>query len=89
MSEVVLYTAPGCHLCDRARSELDALAAELGFVLREVDISVDAALERAHRRWIPVVELDGERLSVYRVDAAALRARLERSGDSERHKPAL
>jgi glutaredoxin len=89
MSEVVLYTAPGCHLCDRARSELEALAAELGFALSEVDISADAALEQAHRRWIPVVEVDGERLFVYRIDAAVLRARLEHSGGSERHKPAL
>jgi glutaredoxin len=88
MSEVVLFAAPGCHLCERARGELVALAAELGFALSEVDISQDASLERTYRRWIPVVEVDGERLSVYRIDAAALRERLDDSGGSVRHKPA-
>lgn len=88
MSEVVLYTAPGCHLCERARAELVVLTAELDVALREVDISQDAALERTYRRWIPVVEVDGDRLSVYRIDAAALRARLDDTSGSARHKPA-
>jgi len=87
MSQVVLYLAPGCHLCERAREQLIPLERELGFDLIEVDISGDVALERAHRRWIPVIEVDGERVSVYRLDEAALRERLGDSDGSGRHKP--
>jgi hypothetical protein len=33
-------------------------------------------LERRYRRLIPVIEVDGERVSVYRVDEPALRHKL-------------
>jgi hypothetical protein len=55
--------------------ELARLAPELALEVEEVDITGVPELERAYREWIPVVELDGERLSVYRVEEAELRAR--------------
>jgi len=71
---VVLYTAPGCHLCDRARRVLAGLRQELDFDLREVDIAGDEALEAAYREWIPVVEIDGRRRFTYFVQPDAFRA---------------
>jgi glutaredoxin len=76
VSLVTLYHAQGCHLCERARTQLRDLQAELGFELAEVDIGGDAELEAAHREFLPVVELDGERLFTYFVHADALRRRL-------------
>ena len=52
------------------------LAAELGFEVEELDISGDPELERRYRAWVPVIEVGGERVSVYRVEAAALRHKL-------------
>ncbi len=72
---VRLVVARGCHLCETARVELERLGEELGFDLEELDITGDPELERVYRPWLPVVEADGERVSVYRVDEAALRAR--------------
>ena len=72
---LTLYVARDCHLCDLARVELARLAPELALEVEEVDITGVPELERAYREWIPVVELDGERLSVYRVEEAELRAR--------------
>jgi glutaredoxin len=74
---VSLYTAQGCHLCERARRTLVALRDELAFELREVDIGENTELEARYREWLPVVEIDGERAFVYHVDPAALRRRLE------------
>ena len=34
---------------------------ELGFDLREIDITGDPALEAEYRDWLPVVEIDGRR----------------------------
>ena len=68
--------ARDCHLCERAREELAVLAAELGFEVRDVDITGVPELERAYREWIPVIELDGERISVYRVEEEPLRHKL-------------
>ena len=44
-----------------------------------MDIAGDAALEARYRELLPVLELDGRRLFVYHVPAAALRAELARS----------
>jgi glutaredoxin len=71
--------ARDCHLCARAREELAALRAELGFDVEEVDITGVPELERAYREWIPVIEVDGERVSVYRVEPEPLRHKLGRS----------
>ena len=68
--------APHCHLCERAREELERLRGELGFVVEEIDITGVPELERAYREWIPVLEVEGERVSVYRVEEAELRHKL-------------
>ena len=73
---VTLYHAEGCHLCDRAREQLQELRAELGFTLEEVDIEGDPELEARYREWLPVVEVDGERVFTYHVHPDALRRRL-------------
>ena len=73
---VTFYVARDCHLCERARGELDALAAELGIQVDEIDITGVPELERRYREWIPVIEVEGDRVSVYRVEEAALRHKL-------------
>jgi glutaredoxin len=75
---VVLYGAAGCHLCERARETLRGLREELGFVLKEVDITGDPELEARHREWLPVVEVDGERAFVYFVPEDGFRRMLAR-----------
>jgi glutaredoxin len=74
---VVLYARHDCHLCDEARAGLEGLRADgLDFALDEVDIDTD---ERLHKRFlerIPVIELDGEIVSEFFLDADGLRARL-------------
>jgi glutaredoxin len=73
---VVLYHAPGCHLCERAREVLSALRTEIDFDLREVDISGDDELERRYRELLPVVEIDGKQEFVYYVPLDAFRRKL-------------
>ena len=76
MRRVTLVAARDCHLCERAREDLAPLQAELGFALEEIDITGVPELEQRYREWIPVIELDGERVSVYRVEPEELRHRL-------------
>ena len=76
---MILYHAPGCHLCERAQEVLGRLRDELGFELVEVDITGDTELEARHREWLPVVEIDGERAFVYHVDETGFRRRLSRA----------
>jgi hypothetical protein len=75
---VVLYSRPGCHLCDVARSEILALRRQgLRFELREVDIESDDELLSRYLERIPVVAVDGETVSELISDQGALRARLD------------
>jgi glutaredoxin len=79
-ARVTLYTAQGCSLCGPVRRRLETVRAEIPFELEEVDITCVPELEREYREWLPVVEIDGERAFVYRVDEDELRARLTTSG---------
>ncbi len=76
MKTVTFYTRPGCHLCDDARVKLLAVRERTPFTLEEIDIEQDDALHRAYLERIPVIHVDGEHLSDYFVDEAALAARL-------------
>ena len=74
---VVLYTRPGCHLCDEAREVILSLRDSIGgFELREVDIDSDDELHRRFLERIPVVEVDGNIVAELDVQPAAVRAAL-------------
>lgn len=55
VKNVVLYTRPGCHLCDDAKDIL----VRHGLVPREVHIDDDPDLVERYTDCIPVVEIDG------------------------------
>lgn len=57
---VVLYTRHGCHLCERAREQLEAVRRRHGFTLEEVDVDADPALAAEHGVHVPVVAVNGK-----------------------------
>jgi glutaredoxin len=69
---VVLYSRPGCHLCDVARDTLTAERGRTPFDLEEISIDGDDALELEYGVRIPVVEIDGREVFELEVDAAEL-----------------
>jgi glutaredoxin len=81
MTQVVVYSRPGCHLCEEALAAIVSLHRDgYRFELHEIDIESDDALLRAHLERIPVVEVDGELVSELVLDQAGLRARLDTVG---------
>src|SRR5262245_14051296 len=70
LPDLVLYTRPGCGLCDETRAIVQGLledrAARSQPVARlaERDITTDETLERELFDRIPVLELRGERLEL-------------------------
>jgi hypothetical protein len=69
---VILYGKAGCHLCEDARKEIEALRTESNFNLTEIDISLDPVLNRRYGERIPVVEVNGEEAFELGVDRIAL-----------------
>jgi len=82
MATVTLYGKPGCCLCDDARAELERVRHKLPFDIEEVDVSLDPVLHRDYGERIPVVELDGEEVFEYHVDASGLERLLARVAGS-------
>ena len=81
MAEVVVYSRPGCHLCEEAVEAIVALHAEgYRFTLREVDIESDELLLRRYLERIPVVEVDGRAVSELVLDRAAVVGMLDTVG---------
>jgi len=84
--DLVLYTRPGCHLCDEARESIQSVLEDRAAhglpVPRRVerDISTDAALQAAYGLTIPVVELGDRRLDLA-VSAGRIRRLVSRALD--------
>jgi glutaredoxin len=74
VATVVLYSRPGCHLCDEARDVILAVRRDAPFAFDEVNIETDDGLVRDYGIRIPVVTIDGEESFEVSVDADALRA---------------
>ena len=81
---VVLYTRPGCHLCDVARETVLSLRQRLPFSFTEVDIEGDDELELGYGIRIPVVEIDGEEAFEVTVDPIQLADQLADEGRPSR-----
>jgi glutaredoxin len=69
MSEIVLYSHQGCHLCDEAA----ALLERHGLRFVSVDIDQDPKLQARYNECVPVVVIDGKERFRGRVDELLLR----------------
>jgi glutaredoxin len=72
MARLVMYSRPGCHLCDDARVVL----LRVGEPFEEVDIESDDELLKRYLERIPVIALDGEELYDFFIDEQDLRRRV-------------
>ena len=81
MADVVVYSRPGCHLCEEAIERIVAFHEEgYRFNLHEIDIESSDLLLRRYLERIPVVEVDGIEVSELLLDDAAVKARLDTVG---------
>ena len=78
MIRVTLYGRRDCHLCHDMRAVVDAVGRRVPLAIEEVDVDTDPALRDAYGSEVPVLCVNGRRAFKYRVDAAALEARLRR-----------
>jgi glutaredoxin len=74
--EVILYTRPGCHLCDEAKLQIAPLLAEVGGRLQEINIDADPELRERYNLDVPVIFLEGRKIAKHRVDPAQFRRQL-------------
>jgi len=88
---ITLIGKPGCHLCDDARATIaaarDGLAGRgIPTEFEELDILEDEELARRHSEDIPVVQVNGRRHAIWRVDPERLTAAVEKAAKGGRRR---
>jgi glutaredoxin len=60
MTEVVVYSKQGCHLCERVIAKLEEMNYESSIRISARDITEDQKLFERYRYLIPVVAINGQ-----------------------------
>lgn len=77
MTNLTIYSRPGCHLCDEMKAVVRRVSATVPVSLEEIDISGHAELERLYGLEIPVLLADGKKVAKYRIGEGELLRILE------------
>jgi glutaredoxin len=75
-ARVIIYSRPGCHLCDEAKQALQAANCEDKYTLAEINIESDPDLLRRYQYDIPVITINGVEAFKHRLTPEAFRERL-------------
>ena len=74
--DVTIYSRPGCHLCEEAKSRIAPLLQEFGARLTEINIDEDAQLRARYDFDVPVIFLGARKAAKHRVDLIQFRRQL-------------
>jgi glutaredoxin len=70
---VIIYSRPGCHLCDEAKATITTAGCTDEFTLEEVNIESDEELLRKYKYDIPVIAISGVETFIHRVTSEDFR----------------
>ena len=73
---VIIYSRPGCHLCEEAKQTIQSAQCVNEYTLEEINIETDATLLGRYRYDIPVITIDGEEAFKHRLTEEEFRRRL-------------
>jgi glutaredoxin len=74
--DVTIYSRPGCHLCEEAKTQIAPLLKEFGAHLTEMNIDEDAQLHALYDYDVPVIFLGARKAAKHRVDLVQFRRQL-------------
>lgn len=77
---ILLYTKPGCHLCDDLRDLLDRALRGSDTRVAERNIALDLDDFERYKHDIPVLVIDGREVARHRISEPALAAALDAAG---------
>ena len=72
-AHVIVYSRPGCHLCDEAKEAIKLAGCDESFELEEINIRTNRELLLKYQFEIPVIMIDGEEAFRHRVDTKKFR----------------
>ena len=75
-TKVIIYSRPGCHLCDEAKEAMRVASCAGEYTLDEVNIENDPELLRRYKDDIPVITLNGVETFRHRITPEEFRRRV-------------
>jgi glutaredoxin len=78
-ARVIIYSRPGCHLCDDAKETLAAAGCPDEYTLDEINIESKPELFERYQYDIPVITINGVEAFRHRLSVTEFRAALARS----------
>jgi glutaredoxin len=76
---VIVYSRPGCHLCDEAKAAIQNAGCSDRFTLEEINIESDDNLLRKYKYDIPVVTIDGVEAFRHRINVDEFKRLIKQS----------
>ena len=75
-SHVIIYSIPGCHLCEEAKKTMLAADCAGQYTLEEINIESNPLLLERYQSDIPVITVNGTEAFRHRVTADEFRSRI-------------
>lgn len=79
-AQVIIYSKPGCHLCDEAKQAILAAGCNDQITLTEINIESNPDLMSKYRYDIPVIAINGVEAFIHRVDPLEFRVKILSTG---------
>ena len=76
-AHVIVYSRPGCHLCDEAKQAIADAQCFDEYTLEEINIESDPGLLQRYRYDIPVITIDGVEAFKHRLTSETFREKLQ------------
>ena len=76
--KVIIYSRPGCHLCDEAKEVIEGARCREEFVFEEINIDSNPELLDKYKYDIPVITINDVECFIHRVDATEFCTRIRR-----------
>jgi glutaredoxin len=77
-AQVIIYSRPGCHLCDEAKQTIEAAGCLNEYTLDEINIESDPDLLRRYQYDIPVITINGVEAFRHRLSVEEFRSAVAR-----------
>ena len=83
---VIIYSRPGCHLCEEAKAAIKTAGCDDQFTLEEINIESDDELLRKYKYDIPVITIDGLESFIHRLTPEEFRQKISATKRHKRNK---
>jgi len=81
---VIIYSRPGCHLCEEAKAAIKSAGCEDQFTLEEINIESDSELLTKYKYDIPVIAINGVEAFLHRLTPQEFKQKISATNKAQK-----